>query len=168
MLEVGMTHKITLERNTLRFAAAHFTASSAECEPLHGHNYDTFIELEGELTADSWVIDFGVAKKLTKEICKSLDHRLLLAARSQFLIIGRSDSEITVSGPGKRYVVPESDVVVLDIDNTTAERLAEWFTRQLADRLVELGVTNIVRVTVGVEEMPGQAGWFTLDIANGP
>jgi hypothetical protein len=93
---------------------------------------------------------------------------LLLAARSQFLIIGRSDSEITVSGPGKRYVVPESDVVVLDIDNTTAERLAEWFTRQLADRLVELGVTNIVRVTVGVEEMPGQAGWFTLDIANGP
>jgi 6-pyruvoyltetrahydropterin/6-carboxytetrahydropterin synthase len=45
-----MSHRITLERNTLRFAAAHFTTFGGECEPLHGHNYAVLVEIEGDLT----------------------------------------------------------------------------------------------------------------------
>lgn len=161
-----MTHRITLERNTLRFAAAHFTASATECEPLHGHNYDVFVEIEGDLTPDSWVIDFGEAKALVRRICQDLDHRFLAATGSSTLSLARSGGDVTITGGGKRYVMPEEDVVFLDIDNTTAERLAEWIASRIAAGFGETGARNIHRITVGVEEMPGQAGWFTLDLDN--
>ena len=156
-----MAHRITLERNTLRFAAAHFTASAAECEPLHGHNYDVFVEFEGDLTPDSWVIDFGEAKALVRGICQSLDHRFLAPALSGTISLQRSGGELTITAGDKRYVMPEEDVAFLDIDNTTAERLAEWIALRIATGIGEDGPRNIHRITVGVEEMPGQAGWFT-------
>ena len=77
-----MTYRITLERNSLRFAAAHFTTFGGECEPIHGHNYDVFVEIEGELTADSLVLDFSETKRMVASICKELDHRFLLPTRS--------------------------------------------------------------------------------------
>lgn len=159
-----MTHKITLERNRLRFAAAHFTTFGGECEPLHGHNYDLLVEISGTLTDDSWVIDFGEAKKLIEGICKALDHRFLLPLRNQSLDIHRSDGEFTITFGDRRYVVPETDVAELDIDNTTAERLAEWFAYRIAAILKDRGAKNVSSVSVGVEEMPGQAGWFELTI----
>jgi 6-pyruvoyltetrahydropterin/6-carboxytetrahydropterin synthase len=157
-----MSHRITLERNTLRFAAAHFTVSASECEPLHGHNYDVFVELEGDLTPDSWVIDFGEAKRIVRDLCRELDHRFLMPLRCPALTIERSDGEVTITGDGFRYVMPEKDVAFLEIDNSTAERLAEWFAGRLTSALRERDRENITRIAVGVEEMPGQAGWFEL------
>ena len=158
-----MTHRITLERNTLRFSAAHFTTFGDECEPLHGHNYDLFVEIEGDLTDDSWVVDFSDAKRIVAAICKQLDHHFLLPLRSRDLKIEERQDEYEIIFADRRYVMPRSDVVGLPIDNSTAERLAEWFAGQIADGLHALGATNVKRVTVGVEEAPGQAGWFTQD-----
>jgi 6-pyruvoyltetrahydropterin/6-carboxytetrahydropterin synthase len=160
----AVTYHITLERNTLRFAAAHFTTFSGECEPLHGHNYDVFVEIEGELTADSWVFDFTEAKRIAAAICKELDHRFLLPLRNTSLQIEEGDSEYEVKFGDRRYVVPTSDVAALHIDNSTAERLAEWFSLRLAGELEERGVSNLRCIRVGVEEAPGQAGWFTREM----
>ncbi|MDO8615797.1 MAG: 6-carboxytetrahydropterin synthase [Dehalococcoidia bacterium] len=157
-----MTHRITLERNTLRFAAAHFTTSGGECEPLHGHNYDVMVTIEGELTADAWVVDFTEAKRLIAGVCKELDHRFLLALDSPSLAIARRDGAYEVAFGERRYVIPESDVAPLPIDNSTAERLAEWLAGRIARELAARGASNLTRITVGVEEAPGQAGWYTL------
>ncbi len=159
-----MSHRITLERNTLRFAAAHFTTFAGECEPLHGHNYDVFVEIEGDLTADAWVFDFSEAKRIVAGICEELDHRFLLALDSPALRITESEDEYQIEFGGRRYVIPSSDVAALSIDNTTAERLAEWVAARIAVELKERGATNVQRVSVGVEEAPGQAGWFTKEI----
>jgi len=43
------------------------------------------------------------------------------------------------------------------------ERLAEWFAGRLRAALAEHGASNIKRLTVGIEEMPGQAGWYTAE-----
>jgi len=158
-----MAHRITLERNTLRFSAAHFTTFGGECEPLHGHNYDLFVEIEGDLTEDSWVVDFTDAKRIVATICKQLDHRFLLPLRSTALNVDERKAEYEITFAGRRYVMPKSDVVALPIDNSTAERLAEWFAGEIGDRLQALGATNVHRLTVGVEEAPGQAGWFTQE-----
>lgn len=157
-----MTHKITLERNTLRFAAAHFTTFGGECEPLHGHNYDVLAEISGPLTGDSWVVDFSEAKRVIRDICKELDHRFLLPSRNDALQIDHRGAEYEITFGDRRYVVPESDVAELDIDNSTAERLAEWFAGRIMAALRDLGAENVESVRVGVEEMPGQAGWFEL------
>jgi len=162
----GMAFKITLERNTLRFAAAHFTTAGGDCERLHGHNYDVFLEVEGDLTADSWVMDFSLVKRRAREVCQELDHRFILQARSTSLAWELRDGEIELGYGDRRYVMPTSDVALLEIDNTTAECLAEWFAARVWEKLQTEGAGNVCRVTVGVEEMPGQAGWFSLDVAD--
>ncbi len=158
-------YRVTVERNRLRFAAAHFTTFGGECEPLHGHNYDVMVEVEGDLTEDAWVIDFTQLKAETKALCDELDHKFLLQRDSRVLEIDEGMSNWKVRFRERGWVFPKADVVALPIDNSTAERLAEWFARRLAERLQALGATNLRSVTIGVEEAPGQAGWFRLDLA---
>lgn len=157
-----MPHRITLERNTLRFSAAHFTTFGGECEPLHGHNYDVIVEIEGELTEDSWVLDFVEAKRIVAAICKELDHRFILPLDNESLAITERDAEYEIWAAKRRYVLPKSDVAALPIDNSTAERLAEWLASRLFGELQSGGASNIRQIAVGVEEAPGQAGWYEM------
>jgi 6-pyruvoyltetrahydropterin/6-carboxytetrahydropterin synthase len=60
--------------------------------------------------------------------------------------------------------MPVADVAPLPIDNSTAERLAGWFAGRVTTELAGRGITNIHRVSVGIEEAPGQAGWCTIDV----
>jgi 6-pyruvoyltetrahydropterin/6-carboxytetrahydropterin synthase len=157
-----MTRKITVERNTLRFAAAHFATYEGRCEPLHGHNYDVLLEIEGDLTQDSWVVDFGALKDIGRAICQELHHKFLLQRDSKVLQIDEGMSNWKVRFLERGWVFPKSDVLPLPIDNTTAERLAEYIAGRVRDALAERGATNVSIVTVGVEEMPGQTGWYSL------
>jgi 6-pyruvoyltetrahydropterin/6-carboxytetrahydropterin synthase len=157
--------KITVERNTLRFSAAHFTTFGGECEPLHGHNYDVIVELEGELTDDSWVYDFTEVKKLAAAVCKEVDHRFILQLDSRVLDIEESVTNWKVRFKERGWVFPTADVVALPIDNSTAERLAEWFCGRLEEELRAAGAAKLSAITVGIEEAPGQAGWFRRDLA---
>lgn len=158
-----VTRRVTVERNRLRFAAAHFATFLGECEPLHGHNYDVMVDVEGDLTEDSWVWDFGELKRMTKAIADELDHKFVLQLESRMLTIVEGEDDWEISYEDQRYVFPKSDVAALPIDNSTAERLAEWFAVRLRGALTERGATNIKRLTVGIEEMPGQAGWYTAE-----
>ena len=162
-----MTHQITLERNTLRFAAGHFATFGGGCEPLHGHNYAVTVEIAGSLTAESWVLDFSEAKRLVRAICKELDHKFILQADSGLLRITRSGDSYEIGFGDRRYVMPAADVAALPIDNSTAERLAEWFAGRIAADLAARGARNVTSIRVGVEEAPGQAGWYSLQIGRG-
>ena len=155
-----MSFRIVLEHQTLRFAAAHFTTFAGECEPLHGHNYALSVEIEGELTADSWILDFGEAKALVRDICGDLDHKFLLPLENAALEITASDSEIEIKFGDRRYVIPRPDVAQLPIDTATAERLAEFIAGRIAASLRERGADNVTSIAVGVEEAPGQSAWF--------
>jgi 6-pyruvoyltetrahydropterin/6-carboxytetrahydropterin synthase len=156
-----MEYRVRVERNKLKFAAAHFATFEGQCEPLHGHNYAVTIELTGELTDDSWVADFGMLKSLGKALCDQLDHKFLLQRDSRVLTIDEGMSNWKVRFLERGWVFPKSDVLALPIDNTTAERLAEWFVGRLRDDLGSRGASNLTSITVGVEEAPGQAGWAT-------
>ncbi|MEK7247273.1 MAG: 6-pyruvoyl tetrahydropterin synthase family protein [Chloroflexota bacterium] len=158
-----MAFSIRLERNTLRFAAAHFVTYGGRCESLHGHNYDVMVQIDGALSEDSWVVDFGDVKRIVRELCQPLDHKFLLATANPHLAVSRVGNEYEIRFGERRYVMPASDVAELDIDNTTAERLAEWLASRLAARLADSGADNVMSISVGVEEMPGQAGWFTVN-----
>ena len=158
---MASSRSVRVERNRLRFAAAHMATFAGDCEPLHGHNYDVLVEVEGELTDESWVIDFGLIKRLARELCERLDHRFLLQRESSLLQSEERDGSWLVRfGEVRRYQFPTQDVLALPIDNSTAERLAEWFHGELTGALKNLSVTNIRRMSVGIEEMPGQTGWY--------
>jgi len=140
---------------------------SGDCEPLHGHNYDVIIELEGPLTDDGWVWDFGATKRAARAITESMDHKFLLQRNSKQLDILEAENSWKVSFKGRGYVFPKSDVLALPIENTTAECMSEWFAVQLLEALRAQGASHITKLTVGIEEMPGQAGWYTVETEPG-
>ena len=160
-----MPYKVTVERNTLRFAAAHFATFEDSCEPLHGHNYDVSVEVEGELTEVGWLVDFALMKSMTRALCQELDHKFLLQRDSKVLKIDEGMSNWKIRYQERGYVFPKADVVALPIDNSTAEQLARWFGTRLREKLAERGATNVTSIAVGVEEMPGQAGWWREELA---
>ena len=152
-----MDYRVRVERNKLKFAAAHFATFEGQCEPLHGHNYAVAIEVAGALTDDSWVADFSTLKTLGKALCDELDHKFLLQRNSRVLEIDEGMSNWKVRFLERGFVFPKADVIALPIDNTTAERLAEWFVARLETDLAARGATNLTRITVMVEEAPGQS-----------
>ena len=163
-----MTHSVSVERQRLRFAAGHFATFADELEPIHGHNYDVFIEVAGRLTEESWVIDFSLLKRLTREICEQLDHKFLLQMESRSLSITDDDTHWLIQYRDEPpYRLPKRDVAALPIDNSTAERLAEYIAGQLAHSLREQDELSLQKLRVGVEEMPGQAAWFEMEISAG-
>ena len=154
-----MNYRVRVERNKLKFAAAHFATYDGKLEPLHGHNYAVTIEVEGALNNDSWVCDFSTLKTLGKTLCDELDHKFLLQRDSRELQIDEGMSNWKVRFRERGFVFPKSDVLALPIDNTTAERLAEWFIGRLREDLRAAGAVNLTSIAVGIEEAPGQTGW---------
>src|SRR5947208_2680754 len=151
-----MDYHVRVEGNKLKFAAAHFATFEGKCEPLHGHNYAVSIDVTGALTDDSWVCDFSTLKSAGKALCGELDHKFLLQRDSRVLQIDEGMSNWKVRFLERGFVFPKADVLALPIDNTTAERLAEWFAGRVVEALRARGATNVTSVEVGVEEAPGQ------------
>lgn len=152
---MGESFRVRVE--DLRFDAAHFETFGRKTEPLHGHSYHVAAEVEGELTPDSLVIDFTLLKSIIRGLCKQLDHRFLLQMNSRRLEIESSDESWKIRTPtGLGYVFPMQDVAVLPVDNSSAERLSEWFAGQLWQTLEERGVNNLRAITLEVYEGPGQ------------
>jgi 6-pyruvoyltetrahydropterin/6-carboxytetrahydropterin synthase len=158
-----ITRKVTVKRNRLRFAAAHRPPSEVAA------NLCT-----ATTTTCSWrsratsrripVWDFGDLKRSTKAIVDELDHKFLLQRESRVLQVEQQEGAWVVAFAERRYVFPASDVVALPIDNSTAERLAEWVGGRLLSYLRESGAASLQRLTVGIEEMPGQAGWYIVEL----
>lgn len=152
---MGESFRVRVE--DLRFDAAHFETFGRKTEPLHGHSYHVAAEVEGELTPDSLVIDFTLLKSIIRGLCKQLDHRFLLQRNSRRLEIESIDESWKIRTPtGLGYVFPMQDVAVLPVDNSSAERLSEWFAGQLWQTLEERGVNNLRAITLEVYEGPGQ------------
>ena len=74
-----MSRRFSIEvaKDYFNFASAHFLIfANGKREPLHGHNYQISVAIEGELDRAGVVLDFISFKPLVKQVCDSLDHRL--------------------------------------------------------------------------------------------
>jgi 6-pyruvoyltetrahydropterin/6-carboxytetrahydropterin synthase len=150
--------RIRVDQDYLKFSAAHFLLySNGECERVHGHNYRTWVELEGSLEANDYVVDFLAIKPLMKKICDRLDHRVLLPTENAALKIARGGSVIEATFHDKQYRFPAGDVLLLPIHNTSAELLAKYICGEVKQELkAGLGAAHVTRITVGVQESFGQ------------
>jgi len=148
----------------IRFDAAHFATYGGNCEPLHGHSYEVAAQISGQLGDDSLVVNFIGLKAILRELSKELDHKFMLQMGSRILEIEDTDTAWKVRTPANiGYVLPKPDVVALPIDNTTAERLAEWFAGRLLHWLEGKNASNLRGLTVEVSEGPGQSGAYRLE-----
>lgn len=160
------TWAILLEKEYLKFSCAHFLIfPDGSKERLHGHNYQVRCEIAGDLGSHGLVIDFKQAKPVVKALCDELDeHWLVPGLHAELTCTHRDDGHSEVIYRACRYLVPSDEVIVLPLNNISAENLAAWFGRTLLARLRErFGPVRVRRLRVLVSETSGQDGVYESD-----
>jgi 6-pyruvoyltetrahydropterin/6-carboxytetrahydropterin synthase len=150
--------KVHVSKDYLIFCAAHFITYEGKSEPLHGHNYRVSVTVQGDLQTDEYVFNFVTLKRLMRTLVDQLDHRTLLPESNPCFCITRENGEVTVAAQDRRYVLPESDVLILPLSNTTAEKLAEYLAAQLRVKIGNTG--NLTACEMEVSEVEGQAAIY--------
>ena len=145
--------KVNLDgiHTNLRFSAAHMIIGHEACGKIHGHSYIVDVEVEGKCFGQfGFVIDFKILKEITRKICKTLDHRILIPRDSPDLEVTYEDEktvEFTVLDE-LEYKLPKSDVVLLPIISTTAESLSVYITNLIVDNLEDTSTLKYIEVQV--------------------
>jgi 6-pyruvoyltetrahydropterin/6-carboxytetrahydropterin synthase len=162
MKSSGSNFSIQVAKENLKFSAAHFIAYPGFREPLHGHNYQVGVRVEGRLLPTGYVLDFGLIKRLTKEIVDRLDERTLVPANSDCLAIdGPRDGVIRIRYEKDEFVLPAADVCIVPIVHSSAEELARYIWDELAAALSARGALKLVTsMEVSVAEGPGQSAHY--------
>ena len=153
--------KIRVTKDHLVFCSGHFISYEGnQCERLHGHNYRTAVEVEGDLDENSYVFDFIALKHRTKAITDELDHRMLLPTGNPLIAVAERPRSIQVRYQDREWMFPRDDCVLLPIENTTAELLARYIGRRLLDELRRQHHYEPRVLRVEVEENIGQSATY--------
>lgn len=153
---------IEVAKDYFNFASAHFLIfADGEREPLHGHNYQVAVKLEGEIDSAGVVLDFITFKPLVKAICDALDHRTLIQSKSPIIKVRQRPNEVEVLYKREKLLLPKQDVILLPLVNTSTELLAEHVANQIRQKVrKKFPQTRIREIEVGIEEARGQRGIF--------
>ena len=154
---------IEIEKEYFKFSAAHFLIfPDGSAERLHGHNYRVFVEIEAALTRFGLVMDFVQVKPVVRELVDELDeHWLVPGEHPEVQLERREDGVLELRYRERYYAAPVEDVVVLPINNTSAENFASWLGRELMRRLSERFQDVVVQnLRLAVEETSGQRGVY--------
>jgi 6-pyruvoyltetrahydropterin/6-carboxytetrahydropterin synthase len=150
---------VSVAKDYLVFSSAHFiTFAGHRCEGLHGHNYRARVTVEGSLDEETWfVFDFVVLKRLMKELCDEIDHKVLLPLESSKVQVTEEGDSVNVAVEGQpRYRFPRIDCALLPVPNTTVEMLAELLALRLRAQLEQMGARRLTAIEIEVEENFGQ------------
>ncbi len=151
-------YKVRVTKDHLVFCSGHFISYEGDkCERLHGHNYRTAVEIEGELDENHYVFDFIALKHRTKAITDELDHRMMLATRNPHIAVEEGPREVSVRYRDRHWLFPREDCVLLPIENTTAELLARYIAQRLVEELRQHHRFTPQLLRVEVEENIGQS-----------
>ena len=124
---------ISISKEALHFAAAHFTIFSAtERENLHGHNFQVAADIDAEVGMDGLAFDYNLVKSALQALCDGLDERTLLPGRSPHLAISEDQGYTVAHFNGERIPFLPRDVLTLPVANITVEALADWLGGETA------------------------------------
>jgi 6-pyruvoyltetrahydropterin/6-carboxytetrahydropterin synthase len=140
----------------IKFSAAHAIPGHPKCGRLHGHTYAVHCVVHGDAGAEEMVFDFGVVKRHLRAIALRLDHKFIVPERAAV----RHGRDIEVRLGAKVYRIPASDVALVPVSASSAERMAEYFASSLAAAVPFPPAVHAIEV--GVDEGPGQGAWTHL------
>ncbi|WP_456374857.1 6-carboxytetrahydropterin synthase [Methanocaldococcus sp.] len=147
----------------LRFSSAHIVFGHPTCGVIHGHSYYVDVKINGERLGEfNFVCDFKIIKKIVKEICDSIDHKLILPKNHKDVYYELRDTTLYFKYKNKEYSIPVEDVILLPIPSTTAEDLAIYFANEISKKLKDLGFSNINWIEVSINEGIGQGACYRM------
>lgn len=124
---------------TFRWEAAHrLPMHPGACRNLHGHSYQITVVLEGPVSEDGMVVDFGHIKSIVSPLIEAWDHATLVSENDVDLL------DIVTRLESKHFVVP---------GDTTAENLCRIAADAIEEHGEELLVSRAVtKLTVRIHE----------------
>lgn len=157
-----LDYSIKVYKQYFNFASSHFLIfDDGSREPLHGHNYRVMFKGEAGKLSNDMVFDFLDIKPIVREVCDSLDHKLLLPKENEKLTIHEEGSNYLVGTPdGSKFSFPKNDVLLLPILNTSAERLAVYICSEVRKLTLERFNFKFATLEIEVEETPGQSAVY--------
>ena len=165
-IQIGVTsnlnYSIKVYKQYFNFASSHFLIfDDGTREPLHGHNYRVMVKGEaGKLTNDM-VFDFLDIKPIVREVCNQLDHKLLLPKENTKIEYYTNGVNLEVKTPcGSFFSFPKEDILLLPIQNTSAERLAIYISSEIRKLTQERFNFSFENLEIEVEETPGQSAIY--------
>ena len=154
-------YKVRVTKDHLVFSSGHFISYEGDkCERLHGHNYRTAVEIEGDLDENCYVFDFIALKHRTRAITDELDHRMLLPTRNSLIAVEAGPKSVRVRYRDREWLFPKDDCVLLPIENTTTELLARYVGQRLLEELRRQHQYEPRVLRVEVEENIGQSATY--------
>lgn len=156
-----MGFTLNFGKESYKFSCTHFTVFDAQtAERMHGHNYriQVSVSFPSINEENGMAVDFNVVKPRIRELCDTLDERILIPLNNPFLAISENENELEVRFGKKRYVLPREDVRLLPLANITCEELS----RHMAQALLPLLPQNLTALAVTIEETHGQSATYNL------
>jgi 6-pyruvoyltetrahydropterin/6-carboxytetrahydropterin synthase len=160
---VQSNYRVQVSKDYLVFASAHFiTFRGHQCETLHGHNYRVGVAVEGSVDKEAFfVLDFSILKQITRRLVDEIDHKVLLPVQNPKLAFHEDGDRLRVDYFGEpTYVFPRRDCALLEIQNSTAEMLAQYIGTRVRDELNRSGYTHLTLLELEVEENYGQSATY--------
>ncbi len=141
------TGSIFLEDPSFSFDYAHILPLVEKCSILHGHTSSVMVELVGQMK-DNLLVDFGIAKKIIKEVVTVFDHKFFIN-RKYLKKEDDSHYQIQFNGPKGMFdiQVPKDTAYLLE-GEATVENLSSEIIKLLAPKLPQ----NVEAVGVYIYE----------------
>lgn len=157
-----LNYSIKVYKQYFNFASSHFLIfDDGSREPLHGHNYRVMFKGEASELVGDMVFDFLDIKPIVREVCDSLDHKLLLPKLNKDIQIHEDNSNYIIQTPDEStFSFPKTDVLLLPILNTSAERLAMYIAKEVSKLTQERFQFKFNQLEIEVEETPGQSAIY--------
>jgi 6-pyruvoyltetrahydropterin/6-carboxytetrahydropterin synthase len=107
------------------------------------------------------VFDFLDIKPIVREVCDSLDHKLLIPKDNKFLTIHTEKKNYVITTPDESvFSIPMTDTLLLPILNTSAERIAMYISDEIRKKVTQRFNYSFTSLEVEVEETPGQSAVY--------
>ena len=128
------TGSIFLEDASFSFDYAHILPLVEKCSILHGHTSSVMVELVGQMK-DNLLLDFGIAKKIIKEVVNEFDHKFFIN-KKYLKKEDESHYQISFDGPKGMFdlQVPKHTTYLLE-GEATVENLSSEIIKLLAPKM---------------------------------
>lgn len=128
------TGSIFLEDASFSFDYAHILPLVEKCSILHGHTSSVMVELVGQMK-DNLLLDFGVAKKIIKEVVNVFDHKFFINKK---YLKNKDESYYFIKFEGPKGMfelqVPKNTTYLLE-GEATVENLSSEIIKLLAPKM---------------------------------
>lgn len=157
-----------IRKDHIKFSAAHMTVfSHGGKERLHGHNYQVELAVELAEPGLGRMLSYEVFKQALRTVCATWDEKVLIAGDNPWLeTLPAEVGEYAFRLCGKRYVLPADEVAILEMDNVTAENLAQALYQRFWAELTRDSTIPwrewIVAVSLRIDESLGQGATYSI------